>query len=141
MLLRTDLQSLARLRLQEAEALHNAGLYDGCVYLCGYVLEMALKACVCKTLKLAEYPDTDSSLRDFKTHEFRTLLLLAGLRAEFAEARLSSPSFDFKCNLVLGWKPDLRYQTARTSEADSLEQLNALRSDPDGVLLWLQNRW
>lgn len=41
---REELQQLARLRLREAEALFAAGLYDGCVYLCGYVVELALKA-------------------------------------------------------------------------------------------------
>jgi len=35
---------LAKLRLREAEHLYNSGMYDGCVYLSGYVVEFALKA-------------------------------------------------------------------------------------------------
>jgi hypothetical protein len=41
---RQQLPDLAYLRLQEAEVLFAADLYDGCVYLCGYVIELALKA-------------------------------------------------------------------------------------------------
>ncbi len=39
---RDQLRELAELRLREAETLFAAELYDGCVYLCGYVVEAAL---------------------------------------------------------------------------------------------------
>ena len=41
---RKELKELALLRLSEAETLFAAGLYDGAGYICGYVLELALKA-------------------------------------------------------------------------------------------------
>jgi HEPN domain-containing protein len=44
MVTRQQLQELARTKLKEAEALYSAGFFDGCVYLCGYVVELALKA-------------------------------------------------------------------------------------------------
>jgi len=53
---RQQLQQLARLRLREAEALYGARLYDGCVYLAGYAVELALKARICRLLGLSEYP-------------------------------------------------------------------------------------
>ena len=71
-----ELQELAQLRLREAEALYAAGFYDGCVYLCGYVVELALKACICATLAIPGYPDT----RPFLTHDFKELTLFAGLQ-------------------------------------------------------------
>jgi HEPN domain-containing protein len=71
---RKQLQELAQLRLQEAEALLAAGLYDGCAYMCGYVVELALKARICATLNVAEYPDNRKGLRDaFRTHVFDDL--------------------------------------------------------------------
>ena len=92
---RRDLQDLAHTRLREAEALYAAGLYDGSVYLCGYVLEMALKACVCKTLDIPGYPDTEPGIRQFlKTHDFGTLELLAGLRSRVAEQNGYRPSLN-----------------------------------------------
>jgi HEPN domain-containing protein len=81
---RRELQQLACLRLEEAEALYNAGCYDGCAYLCGYVVELALKAAICATLGVAEYPEKGSRLREsFKTHDFDDLKLLAGMESAF----------------------------------------------------------
>jgi HEPN domain-containing protein len=53
---RNELKELAQLRLKEAETLFQAGLYDGAAYLCGYVIEFALKAKICKLLGVNEYP-------------------------------------------------------------------------------------
>jgi len=36
---RKDLQDLALIRLKEAKALLDKGLYDGAYYLCGYAVE------------------------------------------------------------------------------------------------------
>jgi HEPN domain-containing protein len=53
---REDLRELSRLRLREAEVLYKAHLYDGCVYLAGYAVELALKARICRLLHIKEYP-------------------------------------------------------------------------------------
>ena len=55
---RNELKELAKLRLKEAETLFDAGLYDGAVYVCGYVIELALKARICKLLDISEYPSS-----------------------------------------------------------------------------------
>ncbi len=89
---RLELQQLACLRLNEAEALYNAGCYDGCAYLCGYVVELALKAAICATLGVAEYPEKGSRLREsFKTHDFDDLKLLAGMEQSFTRVRSFLP--------------------------------------------------
>src|SRR5260370_194055 len=44
------LRELALLRLQEAAALFHTGLYNGCWYLCGYVIELAWKARICRAV-------------------------------------------------------------------------------------------
>ncbi len=86
---RRELQKLACLRLKEAEALFNASCYDGCAYLCGYMVELALKAAVCATLEVEEYPDKGSPLREsFKTHEFDDSKLLAGMEQAFTRVHL-----------------------------------------------------
>ena len=138
---RTELQVLARTRLREAEALFAAGLYDGAVYLCGYVVEMALKACVCKTLDLAEYPDTEQGARQiFRTHDFALLELLAGLRARVIDQSRESVLFRQNWSLVADWKVDFRYSSSRT-QAEAHAMLEALRSRPEGVLTWLSQQW
>jgi HEPN domain-containing protein len=79
---RKALQELSRVRLREAEALYNAGLYDGCVYLAGYAVELALKARICRVLHVREYPLSGELGRAFKVHGLDQLKLLAGLSAE-----------------------------------------------------------
>ncbi len=78
---RQQLRELALLRLQEAEVLFGTELYDGCAYLCGYVIELALKARICATLGVNEYPEKGSRLRDaMKSHVLDDLGLLAGMK-------------------------------------------------------------
>jgi HEPN domain-containing protein len=45
---RGDFQELAELHLANAKTLLEARLYAGAYYMCGYVVECALKACICK---------------------------------------------------------------------------------------------
>jgi hypothetical protein len=110
MVTRRELQKLACLRLKEAEALFNAGCYDGYAYLCGYVVEFALKAAVCATLGVEEYPE--GRLKgSFRTHDFDGLKLLAGMEMTFTPAnpiRLSNWSVASK------WKPERRYEPEGT---------------------------
>ena len=46
-----DIKDIARARLQDADILLTSGRYDGAIYLCGYAIELALKARICQTLK------------------------------------------------------------------------------------------
>lgn len=92
---RNQLNDLARLRLREAEVLFDAGLYDGCAYLCGYIVEFALKARICAHLGLEVYPDKANRPASrlttaFQTHDFDDLRLLAGLQNDPSS---STPSF------------------------------------------------
>jgi HEPN domain-containing protein len=140
MLTRAELQGLAKVRLREAEALHGAGLYDGCAYLCGYVLEIALKAVICKALSVQTYPAVDKGSRDlFKTHDFDTLILLAGLRERLKNERSANSSLDRNWVLLATWSPDKRYESG-TLESEAMALLDGLRSQ-DGVFTWLLLWW
>ena len=75
-----ELEQLAQTRLDEAKSLIEKGFYDGAFYLAGYVIELALKARICKVLDLSDYPDTGKLGTIFKTHSFDELLLLSGLK-------------------------------------------------------------
>jgi HEPN domain-containing protein len=90
---RIELKELAKTRLQEAKVLYDSGLYDGCYYLAGYVLEMALKARICKVLGMADYPDTGEISRSFKTHNLTVLLRLAGLQHKLDIAISANSNF------------------------------------------------
>ncbi|MGB2624020.1 MAG: hypothetical protein WAN25_16880, partial [Candidatus Acidiferrum sp.] len=71
-------------------ALFAAGFFDGCAYLCGYVVELALKARICSTLNIDEYPEKGRLGDTFKTHGFDELRVLAGMERELAAANKHS---------------------------------------------------
>jgi len=66
---RSDLQKIARARLRDADVLYRAQRYDGAIYLCGYAVEIALKARICKALawvpldgrRISELPELPNS--------------------------------------------------------------------------------
>jgi HEPN domain-containing protein len=133
---REELKELAQLRLREAEALFAAGLYDGCVYLCGYVVELALKARICAVLGITEYPE---KRQHFRSHDFDELRLLAGLEQEITAA---NPVLLKNWSVATEWKPEWRYQPAGTyGRAEAEEFLAAIKAEPDGVLNLVSRRW
>jgi HEPN domain-containing protein len=137
---RQQLRDLALLRLQEAEVLFNTGLYDGCAYLCGYVVELALKARICATLGVNDYPEKGSRLRDaMKSHVLDDLGLLAGMGHDLTSAR---PALVANWSSLIEWKPEWRYNPKGSYDRKSAQKLlNAVRSRPDGVLTCISGRW
>jgi HEPN domain-containing protein len=134
---RIDLKTLAKLRLQEAEHLYKEGLYDGCVYLCGYVVEFALKARICKVLGLSDYPE---DLKGFKTHNFDELKVIAGLKEIITIAKNTALFNNW--STATKWKPEQRYLPLGTFSAkDARDVLSSIEDKPDGVLTWLSKRW
>jgi HEPN domain-containing protein len=103
---RAELAALARARLADAEALRLAGRFDSAVYLCGYAVELQLKAAICRTLGWAEFPSSSrdfADLRSFRTHDLRVLLLLTGRKAEVVGR------YPEEWNRVSEWNPEMRY--------------------------------
>lgn len=101
-----DLRKIARARLEDAAVLCKAGRYDGAVYICGYVVEIALKARICRTLKWNAYPSTASEFQkyqSFRTHDLAVLLHLSGRREKIKNEHLAAWS------AVADWTPNRRY--------------------------------
>jgi len=134
------LQQLAKLRLEEAEHLYARQLYDGSVYLCGYVVEFALKARICRLLKLPGYPESHDLGRLFKTHDFDVLKLLAGVTGEITASR-NKTLFD-NWSTATSWKPEQRYfPKGSFDQQRAKEVLASIKDKPNGVLTWLSKRW
>ena len=135
---RRELQRLACLRLKEAEALFQEDCYDGCAYLCGYVVELALKAAVCATLDVDAYPE--GSLRGaLRTHDFDDLRLLAGMAKVFSSA---DPKLIANWSLASEWRPERRYDPEGSyDQAAATRILDAVRDYPHGVLACISSRW
>ncbi len=95
------------MRLRDAQVLFKGRRYDGAVYLCGYAVELALKARICTTLRWADFPSSSGEFRDlqsFKTHDFEILLRLSGRQSKVRTIHLADWS------VVVQWEPESRYQ-------------------------------
>ena len=108
-----ELDSLARARIEDAKALLTAGRFDGATYLCGYAVEVALKARIGRTLNWTEFPSTGGEFqayRSFQTHELDVLLRLSG-----QEVRVKQNHFPL-WNAVAVWKVESRYNVVGTAQ-------------------------
>ncbi len=77
---KVEIDKIVLARLKDAEVLLQASRYDGSIYLCGYAIELGLKARICQILKWDEYPTT-GKYGTFKTHDLSILLHLTDLES------------------------------------------------------------
>lgn len=107
-----DLRTIAAARLDDARELLNAGRFDGATYLCGYAVELALKARICDTLGWAGFPDSRKEFeryQSFKTHSLEVLLSLTGQEQNVKGNYLAEWS------AVAVWDPESRYKRIGTA--------------------------
>ena len=120
-----ELENIALARLEDARALLAAGRFDGATYLCGYAVEVALKARICTTLRWQGFPNTRrefEGFRSFQTHELDVLLRLSG-----QEPRIKQDHFGV-WNKVATWKPETRYSAVGTAqEPDATAMISAAK--------------
>ena len=102
-----DLRAIARARLRDAQVLLRAKRFEAASYLCGYAVELALKARICRTLKWPGFPASAkefSGFQSLKTHDLEVLLRFSGVedrvRAKYAA----------EWSKVVKWYPEKRYQ-------------------------------
>lgn len=118
----TDLHGTAREYLRAAKLLRTRRSYDAAVYLCGYAVEIALKARICRTLKWTTgFPETNAEFHEkgtlLKTHNFQVLLEYTG-----AGDRVRANLLNEWSNVCL-WTPEQRYNPSGTktlADADKM---------------------
>lgn len=139
-LTRRQLQELARLRLREAKALYKARLYDGAVYLAGYAVELALKARICKPLKITEYPESGELSKTYRTHKLEHLKLLAGVSNDIILTK-NADLFN-NWSTAVQWDPEQRYDPpGRYNVHTAKDIIDSITARPNGVFTWLTKRW
>lgn len=108
-----DLQAIAQARLEDAKVLLANDRVDGAGYVCGYAVELALKARISATLNWAGFPDKRAefeNLLSFKTHKLDVLLALSG-----QEQRIKS-NYLIEWTAVATWDPEVRYKSIGKAE-------------------------
>ena len=134
-----QLRGLAHLRLREAEALLQAGLYEGAAYICGYAVESALKARICRLLGVNEYPQNPRFRAAYAVHDLDQLLYLSGLSSRMKQ---SSAAQLRNWMIALAWNPDRRYSARGSFSREEVEEmLEAMGDRGDGVLKWVTKHW
>ena len=114
MIARNDLEKIAQARLRDAVVLQRSKRYDGAVYLCGYAVEIALKARISRTLRWSGFPETAKEfegLRSLQTHSFDVLLRFSGIESRIKTGHMTAWS------IVGNWSPDTRYRAIGTATA------------------------
>jgi hypothetical protein len=123
---RRELRKISKARLADSEALLRARRYDGAVYLCGYAIELALKARICQTLKWQGFPETRSefqNLQSFKVHDLDVLLHLSGREDKIKLQNLTAWS------IVVTWEPEARYNVVGSaSRQDAADMISAAQT-------------
>ena len=121
MIAASDLRKIARARARDAKVLLGSRRFDGAFYLCGYSVEMALKARICKTLKWPGFPETShdfKGLQSVRTHDLDILLRFSGI-----ESRIEQ-NYAWDWSVVIAWNPEKRYQSVgQSSEQQATDML------------------
>lgn len=135
---RSELKSLADLRLKEARALLNKRLYDGAYYLTGYAVECGLKACIAKKTKRYDFPDR-RIVNDSYTHDLNLLIKVSGLQVDLEVEMRRDRDFEVNWAIYKDWNETSRYVRHEAQAAKSLYA--AVTDSRHGVLRWLKRHW
>jgi HEPN domain-containing protein len=119
----TDLHGMAREYQRAAKLLRTQKSSNVAVYLCGYAVEIALKARICRTLKWTTgFPENTAEFKaksSLKTHDLEGLLEFTGIQSSVKIRYFADWA------IVNKWNPEQRYSrpgTKTLSEADDMIQ-------------------
>ena len=135
---RNDLKELARIRLREAGVLLRNDQCEGAYYLCGYVVECGIKACIAKQTKRYDFPDKKTVNASY-SHCLKDLVKVAGLDLALDQEMKRDPDFAVNWAVVKDWSEESRYEKHTKKEAQAL--YSAITNKEHGVLRWIKQHW
>jgi HEPN domain-containing protein len=133
---RADLQALSDIRLREADILLAGGGYDGAIYLAGYAVECAFKACIAKDTQAYEFPDKEKAQRAY-THVLTELRgQINGLTADCNAKIQNDAQFGRDWAIITQWHEDDRYRY-EASVAEARDFVAAAHR----IVAWIRPNW
>jgi len=136
---RSNFKKMARKRLIDAKTLLDKGRYSAAYYLCGYVVECGLKACIAKQTNKFDFPPGLNAIKEIYTHDLSKLVKSAGLKLTLDEDLKKKPKLQCNWAIVKDWKETSRYEPHTSKEAKSL--YNAISHKTHGVMQWISQYW
>ena len=145
----TEITAVSETRMQEAETLHQANLYEGAIYLAGYSLELAFKAKICERLGIPnlfhegfvqayrkgvsgmEFDRASDFRRFFMVHDIAKLFLLSGLSTQYEQDKVTNPSLltSWTCICLTKWSEQVRYELrGQRTEIESADFIKAIKT-------------
>ena len=129
MLTAAQLREIAKQRISDAEILFKEKAYEGAAYICGYSVEIGLKARICSLdwwlgfpSSLVELSANQDRMKKVITHDLEILLGISGESDSIKKTCLADWS------IVVKWKPESRYYPPlQTSEAEARAMIDASR--------------
>src|SRR6266487_6856528 len=110
-------------------------MWDGAYYLAGYSIEVALKACIIKSVMATDaFPEKRFS-ENCWTHDLEKLIALAGLKTAWSAA-LADAAFSRSWVIVKDWSEQKRYH--RTTEIEARSLYDAVSDAAHGILPWIK---
>ncbi len=108
--------------------MHNAGRFQGAIYLCGYALECELKYCVCRFRRTDRIEEGEAKRLG---HQLTELLGAAGMANLLAGKRDLLEAFH---KIEETWSTEIRYSGQAANQKESDRFLKDCRA----LLLWLR---
>lgn len=136
---RSDFQKMAKKRLKDAKTLLEQRRYSGAYYLCGYVVECGLKACIAKRTKQFDFPPDRKTINDIYTHDLQLLLKSSELKQMLEKEIRKNKKLEVNWSLVKDWKETSRYEKHTRKETRDLYLANSRKKS--GVLKWISQCW
>jgi HEPN domain-containing protein len=124
----SELEKIANERLADAEWLIKGQRFDSAVYLCGYCLEIAFKAKLCKDANRADFPETSAEfklqdLKNWQTHSLKELSELCYLDRIFKK-KYKREFFTIRRI----WSVEMRYKLSYLQKEDAEDFLAAIKT-------------
>lgn len=144
-----ELRLMAEERIEDARVLVAGHRWTFAYHTTGVAVECALKSCVLARMIYTgwvfdEVIQLGGQARKVKevtarTHDFTTLLELAGLKGDLDADAAADSEFQKRWGAVAKWTVESRYLPKSRGEAETLYE--AVAEPTHGVLRWLKRHW
>lgn len=132
-------KGLSLRRIKDAKILSKNRAYSGAYYLAGYSVELALKACYCKSVKAQSFPDK-KVIGILYSHDLNNLMGVSGVKIKFEKEIKTNSQLLTNWEIVKDWSEDSRYIDS-IDKKSARALMDAISKSSNGILTWIKKAW